>query len=98
MSTQYRSVLLISTHTLRKEGDNETHELLASENTFQPTPSARRVTRETMSERDRLSISTHTLRKEGDPLTIDELKQMEGFQPTPSARRVTFVYAVVTVS
>ena len=56
---------------------------------FQPTPSARRVTRA----RYRLGrlprISTHTLRKEGDMVPPVTGVAEPLFQPTPSARRVT---------
>ena len=58
--------ILISTHTLRKEGDILTYGVLWMWKAFQPTPSARRVTVVNTSTQVIAVISTHTLRKEGD--------------------------------
>ena len=79
----------ISTHTLRKEGDGASLIGAICETIFQPTPSARRVTSDLLSDSYSYAISTHTLRKEGDNsrAILDFLTQ--SFQPTPSARRVT---------
>ena len=57
---------MISTHTLRKEGDQIFSHQKTGEMIFQPTPSARRVTRVFSSTIVCPPISTHTLRKEGD--------------------------------
>ena len=56
----------ISTHTLRKEGDELRWVSVLGGNAFQPTPSARRVTLLDYDFRLMMLISTHTLRKEGD--------------------------------
>ena len=57
---------VISTHTLRKEGDAVILVFVRVIHIFQPTPSARRVT--VIADQYELDddISTHTLRKEGD--------------------------------
>ena len=57
---------IISTHTLRKEGDIESEVDTSIPMPFQPTPSARRVTFGFHNGAARRAISTHTLRKEGD--------------------------------
>ena len=57
--------------------------------TFQPTPSARRVTYEDDIAGAMDAISTHTLRKEGDLSSGFTSTWLSRFQPTPSARRVT---------
>ena len=57
---------LISTHTLRKEGDPNSSGKVVYTCSFQPTPSARRVTIPVLSWTQPSKISTHTLRKEGD--------------------------------
>ena len=56
----------ISTHTLRKEGDQSNIAELTALCEFQPTPSARRVTDPDSDILPVVHISTHTLRKEGD--------------------------------
>ena len=56
----------ISTHTLRKEGDETGDQRFGRGLQFQPTPSARRVTHKQALKMTDGSISTHTLRKEGD--------------------------------
>ena len=60
------SYSVISTHTLRKEGDQKVLENKQHTTTFQPTPSARRVTFVAPPKGADIDISTHTLRKEGD--------------------------------
>ena len=57
---------IISTHTLRKEGDVAMQAFTRTKPEFQPTPSARRVTRQAKPKPFDVTISTHTLRKEGD--------------------------------
>ena len=56
----------ISTHTLRKEGDDKYGIYQGEKQLFQPTPSARRVTISIPAIPGLFDISTHTLRKEGD--------------------------------
>ena len=56
----------ISTHTLRKEGDRCSPRGIRNIMLFQPTPSARRVTKYISLYAAVDVISTHTLRKEGD--------------------------------
>ena len=57
---------MISTHTLRKEGDRILTCCTPPARSFQPTPSARRVTLKFVDMVKDNNISTHTLRKEGD--------------------------------
>ena len=57
---------MISTHTLRKEGDEADLGEADLSKAFQPTPSARRVTFRPVEPFHIPVISTHTLRKEGD--------------------------------
>ena len=57
---------MISTHTLRKEGDYMSFNPVIKFFAFQPTPSARRVTQVSNQLLFSRQISTHTLRKEGD--------------------------------
>ena len=80
---------VISTHTLRKEGDARDGEQYVHTSTFQPTPSARRVTFSPFDIILVFCISNHTLRKEGDIHTLFDIFWFGQFQPTPSARRVT---------
>ena len=81
----------ISTHTLRKEGDVARPERQRTDERFQPTPSARRVTKNSENAAKNSEISTHTLRKEGDFEQTQRVAIMLSFQPTPSARRVTII-------
>ena len=82
---------IISTHTLRKEGDITSVKIEYDYYVFQPTPSARRVTMIELRTRQHSRISTHTLRKEGDSHVLTAYLAHEVFQPTPSARRVTLM-------
>ena len=59
---------MISTHTLREEGDLRTWLQRPMPPAFQPTPSARRVTHHILCNSSDMAISTHTLREEGDAL------------------------------
>ena len=61
---------IISTHTLRKEGDHSARRGSRPARLFQPTPSARRVTDLSGQDGQNSAISTHTLRKEGDDLRV----------------------------
>ena len=79
----------ISTHTLRKEGDNTNADILQAGESFQPTPSARRVTNTSGAE---ITVQnafqpTPSARR----VTLKNMYLIWGnlFQPTPSARRVT---------
>ena len=68
--TQFVSLLLhISIHTLRVEGDTQIKISRIFFSKFQSTPSAWRVTEETLSQLISTIISIHTLRVEGDDTT-----------------------------
>ena len=79
----------ISTHTLRKEGDELFSRIAIHLLIFQPTPSARRVTI--------CNISIPPRRQQFQPTpsarrvtnSTSHGSSMPKFQPTPSARRVT---------
>ena len=73
----------ISTHTLRKEGDILHFRPYRSGKLFQPTPSARRVTRPAPNKQFSFPISTHTLRKEGDHTKDLEMIKAGDFNPHP---------------
>ena len=89
---QNRHSSAISTHPLRKEGDD----ILPCAD---PTPSP--ISTHTLRKEGDFElrykdcklilISTHTPRKEGDRLSGHAVAGMPEFQPTPSARRVTIV-------
>ena len=64
---------MISTHTLRKEGDVVRRRYPAFLLLFQPTPSARRVTDRGTAGANQSAISTHTLRKEGDGVAFEHI-------------------------
>ena len=89
IDNEWSITLVISTHTLRKEGDYSWSRPKDIYKSFQPTPSARRVTMIRALLNAHTVISTHTLRKEGDQKHILERVGNTIFQPTPSARRVT---------
>ena len=79
----------ISTHTLRKEGDYQYHIIQIREHQFQPTPSARRVTKAPEGrEKQRRYLQPTPSRKEGDYMRFYPIIKFLTFQPTPSARRV----------
>ena len=71
---------------------------IAAKEIFQPTPSARRVTRIRIGKKSVPEISTHTLRKEGDGAPELARQGQNVFQPTPSARRVTSTLTVSIVT
>ena len=75
--------ILISTHTLRKEGDILTYGVLWMWKAFQPTPSARRVTIGIVAVYQPYHISTHTLRKEGDRSQHEHTGDRSHFNPHP---------------
>ena len=77
------AVKSISTHTLRKEGDIIARLTSGSLSLFQPTPSARRVTRVGSCSLKRKLISTHTLRKEGDRFRAAFSAILVHFNPHP---------------
>ena len=89
-------VKFISTHTLRKEGDVESISACMVSTSFQPTPSARRVTFD-IPLMGALTVfqPTPSARRVTSPKSSALLLPKE-FQPTPSARRVTRIRSIVT--
>ncbi len=83
------SVMVISIHALREEGDIPFSSASSDSFLFLSTPSARRATRTSMGTTAGWRISIHALREEGDYMRMMQLLSNAVFLSTPSARRAT---------
>ena len=96
-TAERESIMLISIHTLREEGDCDHGCAAASVWRFQSTPSARRATGRSRAEAVRGHISIHALREEGDNKSRCQCTKHRKFQSTPSARRATHCRLLFTL-
>ena len=80
---------VISIHALREEGDGSCQFVFDCVDLFLSTPSARRATKGSCSNRNHCAISIHALREEGDRLVCCTGHFDLRFLSTPSARRAT---------
>ena len=84
-----KSLLRISIHALREEGDAPTRPIQKTPVGFLSTPSARRATDILDLIEVQSHISIHALREEGDVDNVERLYLGKVFLSTPSARRAT---------
>ena len=82
-------LVIISIHSLPKEGDVPSTNIDAFHRAFQSTPSPRRETMLAKTSSAVIDISIHSLPKEGDTIAAIEMLSREKFQSTPSPRRET---------
>ena len=77
------TLVLISIHALREEGDCPLNGPASPASRFLSTPSARRATLLVLTERKTRNISIHALREEGDTYRWSTLKKPRYFYPRP---------------